>query len=160
MFTTPDMVSKDLQNPSGEELRFVILATDGCELLSPPYGLRGRDYSRSQTVWDKLSSEEACLLAAAYYDRPVRDPIAKTHLPKEYPLVPPAEGVKRPHPAEPLPGTMGVYAEGHWVFQGDDNAATHLIRNAMGRGDDWERQRMLSLTGPMARSCRDDTTVT
>lgn len=110
-------------------------------------------------MWDKLSSEEACLLAAAYYDRPLQDPIAKTQLTKAYPLAGPPEGVRRPYPAEPFPGTMGVYAEGQWVFQGDDNAATHLLRNAMGRGDDWERQRMLSLVGPMARSYRDDTTV-
>lgn len=110
-------------------------------------------------MWDKLSSEEACLLAAAYYDKPLQEPIAKMHLPLRYPLVPPAYRMRRPYPAEPLQGTMGVYAEGQWVFQGDDNAATHLLRNAMGRGDDWERQRMLSLTGPMARSYRDDTTV-
>ena len=31
MITTPDIVSKDLQKASGEQLRFVILASDGRE---------------------------------------------------------------------------------------------------------------------------------
>ena len=110
-------------------------------------------------MWDMLSSEEACLLLAAYYDRPLRDPISKTELPHLYPFTLPLKGSRKPYPAEPLPGTTGVYSKGEWVFKGDDNAATHLIRNGLGRGSDWERQRFLSLTPPWSRKYRDDTSV-
>ncbi|WVQ64496.1 uncharacterized protein L199_002663 [Kwoniella botswanensis] len=46
--------------------------------------------------------------------------------------------------------------EGKWVYE-DNNAATHLIRNAIG-GDDRElRRQFLSLRSPGVRSARDDT---
>lgn len=65
----------------------------------------------------------------------------------------------RKFPVEALPGTPGR-DEGEWVF-GDVNAATHLIRNALG-GRGWDedvRRKVLSMREGGTRVVRDDSTV-
>ncbi|KAK4688528.1 pyruvate dehydrogenase phosphatase, partial [Tremellales sp. Uapishka_1] len=120
---------------SGEQLRFVILASDG--------------------LWDRLSSEEATLLAAAYLEHPSHADIPKALLPQQFPLA--AVSEPRPYPAQEMPG-QGSRSRGGWVFEGDKTIATHLIRNMF--GDDRElRKRVFSASGGNARNMRDDVTV-
>jgi pyruvate dehydrogenase phosphatase len=58
-----------------------------------------------------------------------------------------------------LPGT-GDRAAGSWVYEGDENAATHLIRNSLAGGDRKLRGELLSMHGGVTRWMRDDITVT
>jgi len=46
-----------------------------------------------------------------------------------------------------------------WAFV-DENVSSHLIRNAFGGGDERELRKLLSIPAPLARSYRDDVTVT
>lgn len=109
------------------------------------------------TVWDELTSEEAVLLVASYLRHPARTDLPKTLLPVAFPLVEtPAE--ERKYPVQSLPG-QGDRREGSWAYEGDANAATHLIRNSLGGGDRERRARLLSLHGPFTRCKRDDVTV-
>lgn len=50
-------------------------------------------------------------------------------------------------------------ASGSWAFV-DDNIGVHLIRNALGGGDENELRRLMSIPSPWSRSHRDDITVT
>ncbi|WVW84270.1 hypothetical protein I302_106300 [Kwoniella bestiolae CBS 10118] len=126
---------RDLKSNPDEELKFVILATDG--------------------IWDRLTSEEAVLLTAAYRDEPSQGDVAKTDLAKKYPMMSPSE--PRPFPAQDLPG-MSTRTEGTWSFDGDADAGTHLIRNVLGGADrEWRRQ-VLSMRELAARQMRDDLT--
>lgn len=99
---------------------------------------------------------------------PLHPEIHKSILPRQFPLAPPppisSTSLKgavdgRPYPAEPLPGTPGR-SDGTWVFEGDANAATHLIRNSLGGGDRKGRNELISVTGEVTRWLRDDITVT
>jgi len=108
-------------------------------------------------VWDSITSEEATLLVASYLKHPTHPDIPKAYLPQQFPLKPPP--AERPYPAQDLPGTKSR-ADGTWAFEGDKNAATHLIRNSIAGGDRKERGELLSMTGKMTRWLRDDMTVT
>jgi pyruvate dehydrogenase phosphatase len=46
-----------------------------------------------------------------------------------------------------------------WTFV-DDNPSTHLIRNALGGGDELSLRQLLSIPAPYSRRFRDDITVT
>jgi pyruvate dehydrogenase phosphatase len=48
---------------------------------------------------------------------------------------------------------------GSWAFV-DENVSTHLIRNALGGGDEMALRRMMSIPAPYSRRYRDDITVT
>lgn len=48
---------------------------------------------------------------------------------------------------------------GSWVFN-EENLATHLVRNALGGGDETRLREIMSIPSPLARRYRDDTTVT
>ncbi|EIW73223.1 hypothetical protein TREMEDRAFT_24534 [Tremella mesenterica DSM 1558] len=133
----PEVAYRHLQPESGEKLRFVIMATDG--------------------LWDRMTSEEATLLMASYLSHPTHPDIPKTDLPTQFSIQPSTE--ERPYPAEDLPGT-GEQAKGAWVFEGDENAATHLIRNSLGGADRKLRGELLSMHGKITRWMRDDVTCT
>lgn len=111
---------------------------------------------RLTTVWDRITSEEAALLVASYLAHPTHPDVPKQYLPSQIAFHPPPS--ERPYPVEPLPGTKGR-DEGSWCFEGDKNAATHLIRNSLGGGDRKERGELLSMDGKMTRWLRDDITV-
>lgn len=132
----PEVTYRPLDTKDGEKLKFVVLATDG--------------------LWDCITSEEATLLVAGYLAHAKREDIGKTDLANQI-------KVKRtepaPYPVQDMPGT-GKRAQGVWVFEGDENAATHLIRNAQGLGDRKRRGELLSLHGKVARWFRDDTSTT
>jgi pyruvate dehydrogenase phosphatase len=105
-------------------------------------------------VWDRLSSEEAALLTAAYLDEPTRPDVPKTDLPSLYPFA--ATRQPAPFPVSDAPG-VGCKAKGIWVFDGDENAATHLIRNAINLGSRAVGQMSLSIRTREAKPLRDDT---
>lgn len=107
-------------------------------------------------VWDRITSEEAALLMAGYLAHPKREDVNKEKLASEITV---AATEPRPYPVQEMPGT-GKRKTGAWAFEGDDNAATHLIRNALGGADRKERGELLSLHGKTARWFRDDMTVT
>ncbi|OCF43111.1 hypothetical protein I317_03080 [Kwoniella heveanensis CBS 569] len=130
----PEVTYRKLRNERGERLRFIIMATDG--------------------LWDRLTSEEATLLLASYLAHPKHADIAKTTLPTLYPLAEPTS--ERPYPAQDLPQPKGE----SWAFEGDNNAATHLIRNSLAGADRKSRAELLSLSGKVSRWMRDDVTVT
>lgn len=46
------------------------------------------------------------------------------------------------------------------MYEGDANAATHLIRNSLAGGDVKTRAELVSLGGKVSRWMRDDITVT
>jgi pyruvate dehydrogenase phosphatase len=110
-------------------------------------------------VWDRITSEEAILLVASYLSHPRHSDIPRKTLPTSFPLRPPLPESERPYPAQDQPGTADR-AEGSWVFEGDKNAATHLIRNSLAGGDRKLRGELLSINGKVTRWLRDDITVT
>lgn len=136
----PEVTFRKLNPHTGEKLRFVVLATDG--------------------LWDRITSEESTLLLASYLAHPSHTPLPKSALPKRFPLAPPPPGAERPYPAQDLPAPTGEAASDTWVYEGDENAATHLIRNSLAGGDVKTRGELVSLSGKVSRWMRDDITVT
>ena len=114
-------------------LRFVVLATDG--------------------LWDELSSEDVVALVGGHLAG-LSGTVSKSELSD---LVPTASGA-------------GATVEGKdkrrksdngaaWAFV-DKNVSTHLIRNALGGGDDARLRQLLSIPPGLARNYRDDITCT
>ncbi|ORY23538.1 phosphatase 2C-like domain-containing protein [Naematelia encephala] len=133
----PEVTYRKIHPSNKETLRFVIMATDG--------------------LWDRITSEEATLLLASYLSHPTHPDIPKTTLPTLFPLHPPA--ASRLYPAEDMPGSS-TRSSGGWVYSGDENAATHLIRNSLAGSDRQKMTELLSVNGKVARWLRDDITVT
>lgn len=112
-------------------------------------------------MWDRITSEEATLLLASYLAHPTHPEIHKSQLPQHFPLKPYPPNFERPYPAQDLPGSGSEErSTGTWAFEGDANAATHLIRNSLGGGNKQLRAEYLSLKAPVTRWLRDDVTVT
>ena len=153
MTAKPEVTHRKITSSKGEKLRFIIMATDGRKSLLHPLA----QLLIFLSVWDCLTSEEATLLVASHISHRTHSDIAKTDLPKKFRLLP--QPKDRLYPAEDLPGT-GQRSNGSWVFEGDDNAATHLIRNSIAGADRVRRGELLSLTGKITRRVRDDVTVT
>ncbi|KAK6904804.1 hypothetical protein I204_08407 [Kwoniella mangroviensis CBS 8886] len=130
----PEVTYRKLKNEDGDQLKFVIMATDG--------------------LWDRLTSEESVLLIASYLDHSKHSDISKTELPNLYPLLP-SKG-ERPYPVQDLPQPK----DGSWAYEGDTNAATHLIRNSLAGANRKNRAELLSLNGKVSRWMRDDVTCT
>ena len=135
-------------------------------------------------VWDRMTSEEAVLLTAAYMkhkqcDLSLGTMVVSEHknsgdgdgpnvlqdrlIPKtDLPNIQGLQQTNRFHsrdttyPDEDLPGTADRI-KGNWVFD-DSNAATHIIRNSVGDGDEMIRRQMMSAVGMGARNARDDIT--
>jgi pyruvate dehydrogenase phosphatase len=106
-------------------------------------------------VWDRITSEEAVLLTAAYLRHPSRDAVTKGDLPVQIPI---KTSDYRPYPVQDLPGSPSR-RDGKWTFEGDSNVATHLIRNSLAGADLQKRGELLSLHGKVSRWMRDDITV-
>nr|XP_019048492.1 hypothetical protein I302_02264 [Kwoniella bestiolae CBS 10118]OCF27422.1 hypothetical protein I302_02264 [Kwoniella bestiolae CBS 10118] len=127
----PEVIVRDIHPESGDELKFIVLATDG--------------------LWDRITSEEASYLLTSHLNHSTHPDTSKIEIMATCPHSPPLPEGEHPYPKEEL------NMEGKWVYE-DSNAATHLIRNALG-GDDRElRRQFLSLRAPGVRSARDDTT--
>ncbi|KAF7800129.1 hypothetical protein EIP86_011374 [Pleurotus ostreatoroseus] len=125
--------SADGSSSSKSGLRFVVLATDG--------------------LWDELSSEDVVALVGGHLAG-LSGAVSKADLSN---LVPTAGGT-------------GATVEGKdrrrkndkgasWAFV-DKNVSTHLIRNALGGGDDARLRQLLSIPPGLARNYRDDITCT
>jgi pyruvate dehydrogenase phosphatase len=118
--------------PGSSSLKFLVLATDG--------------------LWDELSSEEVVALVGGHLSG-LKGTIPKSSLQTLVPTntgSPTVEGKDR---------TKGSAHQGSWAFV-DDNVSAHLIRNALGGGDEGELRRILSIPAPHSRRWRDDITVT
>ncbi|ODV90468.1 hypothetical protein CANCADRAFT_17420, partial [Tortispora caseinolytica NRRL Y-17796] len=64
------------------------------------------------------------------------------------------------HPGKPPIRKEGKSSSGAKYIVTDENAATHLVRNALGGSDIEQVAMMLSIPSPLSRSYRDDLTVT
>ncbi|KAL7420258.1 hypothetical protein Q5752_005227 [Cryptotrichosporon argae] len=136
----PEVTYRSLDGgPGGEKLRFVVMATDG--------------------LWDRITSEEATLLVASYLKHRTADPISRTNLAAVVPLST-AGPDAHPYPTEPAPDSAERVAHPPWAFEGDANAATHLIRNSLAGAAADKRAELLSVHGKVARWLRDDVTTT
>jgi len=94
---------------------------------------------------------------SAHLAHPTHPDIPKVTLPHLFPQAP--QPADHPWPVEPLPGSSEEGKDkGSWVFE-DTNAATNLMRNALGGDDRRLRNRKLSCTGYHARQMRDEPTV-
>ncbi|EGO27656.1 hypothetical protein SERLADRAFT_360305 [Serpula lacrymans var. lacrymans S7.9] len=121
-----------LTSKSSSAVRFIVLATDG--------------------LWDQLSSEEVVALVGGHFAG-LKGDIPKSSLSK---LVSTTVGAPT---VEGKDKDRSKKEDGSWAFV-DDNISSHLIRNAFGGGDVPSLRRLLSIPAPVARSYRDDTTVT
>ena len=126
-------------------------------------------------MWDRLTSEEAVILVAEHLNRTQGSCSGSDHSvqTKEAAHIPKAElplkeafkslmesdnaSAPRPYPASDLPGSA-ARSNGNWTFK-DDNAATHLVRNSIGDGDEKVRRQLMSAVGDAGvRDARDDVT--
>ncbi|PBL02700.1 protein serine/threonine phosphatase 2C [Armillaria gallica] len=112
-------------------IRFLVLATDG--------------------LWDELTSEEVVSLVGGHLAG-VRGVIPKAELPSLVPTSVKTSGVEgKDHRRKRNSGS--------WAFR-DENVGTHLIRNALGGGDEVSLRQLVSIPAPYSRRHRDDITVT
>ncbi|WVQ66551.1 uncharacterized protein L199_004733 [Kwoniella botswanensis] len=132
----PEVVWRDLHANEEEELKFVILATDG--------------------LWGRMTSEEAFLLTATTYNysklhnRQIHD--KNQIMEKFFPgFLEKIDWGDHPFPTEQLE------LEGSWDLR-NENAPTRLVRNAYGGNDVLARRQILSM-GHDVKQIRDDTTV-
>ncbi len=139
VIATPVVTHQKLSLPNldsklgpSSSLKFLVLATDG--------------------LWDELSSEEVVALVGGYLSG-LKGTISKSSLRS---LVPTATGSPT---VQGKDLTRGNAHQGSWAFV-DDNVSAHLIRNALGGGDEDELRRILSIPAPHSRRWRDDITVT
>jgi pyruvate dehydrogenase phosphatase len=118
--------------PKSSSFKFLVLATDG--------------------LWDELSSEEVVALVGGYFSG-LKGTISKSSLQT---LVPTTTGSPTVQGKE---HTRESAIRGSWAFE-DDNVSAHLIRNALGGGDEDELRKVMSIPAPYSRRWRDDITVT
>ena len=152
----PEVEHRKIHPNNDETLKFIIMATDGREFRDA--SLWSRLTLMRHVVWDSITSEEATLLVASYLKHRTHPDIPKTILPTAFPLMP-TSPQERLYPIQDLPGTASR-SNGAWVFEGDENAATHLIRNSLAGADRQYRAELLSMHGKVVRRVRDDVTVT
>ena len=102
----------------------------------------GYERVAQDSVSDGLSSEEVALLIAAKRSQAGLDQVvSKSELAQQITL----ETLEpRPYPAQPLPGTTEANSKGTWTLT-DDNLATMVLRNAMGKGDEELGRRLMSM---------------
>ncbi|KAL0580078.1 hypothetical protein V5O48_001937 [Marasmius crinis-equi] len=112
-------------------LRFLVIATDG--------------------LWDALSSQEVVSLVGGHLAG-LKGNIPKRDLPALAPTVTGNAGIDGKE-------KRTKQEDGTWAFV-DDNVSAHLIRNALGGGDELSLRRLMSIPAPYSRRYRDDITVT
>ncbi|KAJ3190229.1 hypothetical protein HDU85_000522 [Gaertneriomyces sp. JEL0708] len=89
-------------------------------------------------IWDRLTNEQCADLVGGYMQR--------------HQMVP-----DEPTVGQSLKEIAGTNMGSRWSWE-DDNAATHLIRNALGQGVPERISSLLSLQAPVSRRYRDDMT--
>jgi len=113
-------------------LKFLVLATDG--------------------LWDELSSEQVVALVGGYFAG-LKGTVSKSSLSARVPTTsgsPTVQGKEK---------VKEGAQKGSWAFV-DNNVSAHLIRNALGGGDEDGLRKILSIPAPHSRRWRDDITVT
>lgn len=116
------------------DVRFIVLATDG--------------------LWDELSNAEVVCLTGAHLNGR-RGLVSKTEIAQTV-----VQGEHAGVDGKQFRGESADYAPGErWDFA-DENVATHLLRNAIGKGDALRLRKSLSIPAPHSRRFRDDITVT
>ncbi|KAK7060390.1 hypothetical protein VNI00_001155 [Paramarasmius palmivorus] len=127
----PVVTHRKLSFDDPSSLRFLVIATDG--------------------LWDELRSEEVVSLVGGYLAG-LKGNIPKRDLPSLVPTTTANAG---------LDGKKNKKADdsGTWAFV-DDNIGSHLIRNALGGGDEMALRKKMSIPAPYSRRYRDDITVT
>ncbi|KAF9506120.1 hypothetical protein BS47DRAFT_1429948 [Hydnum rufescens UP504] len=124
----------DKDSTSKSTLKFVVLATDG--------------------LWDQLSSREVVSLVGGYMSG-LKGAVPKPVLAASVRETVGAEGVQGKEEKD----TGKARKAGQWAFI-DEHVGTHLIRNAFGGADREHLARLVSIPDGLARSFRDDVTVT
>lgn len=132
-----DIPSPSSPSTSKSSLRFIVLATDG--------------------LWDELSSSEVVSLVAGHLSG-LRGPVPRSQLPSLVPLDT-ESGSRAVEGKDQTRLDAKRNTEGSWAFI-DDNVSAHLIRNALGGGDEGRVRRSLSIPPGVSRRYRDDITVT
>ncbi|KAI8345156.1 phosphatase 2C-like domain-containing protein [Mortierella sp. GBAus27b] len=136
------------------EDRFLVLATDG--------------------LWDKLTSDEVIQLVGELLDgktgreKLILDreelKVIKEKAKAIKNLITGKEGDQTEEEDELTPANMApkgpISQVRQFTFKDHTNASTHLVRNALGGGDDEKLAATLSIPAPMSRVYRDDITVT
>ncbi|EEB94610.1 hypothetical protein MPER_06547, partial [Moniliophthora perniciosa FA553] len=127
----PVVTHRKLSFEDPSSIRFVVIATDG--------------------LWDELRSEEVVGLVGGHLAG-LKGSIPKRDLPSLVPTTTANAGID---------GKMNKKADdsGTWAFV-DDNVSSHLIRNALGGGDELALRKIMSIPAPYSRRHRDDITVT
>ncbi|KAJ4492123.1 protein serine/threonine phosphatase 2C [Lentinula edodes] len=130
----PVVTHRKLSFEDPSSLRFLVLATDG--------------------LWDVLTPEEVVTLVGGHLAG-LKGTIPKSTLPSLVPTSVANAGVDGKAGKQLARSTK----QGSWAFV-DDNLSTHLIRNALGGGDEKELRQMMSIPAGTSRRYRDDITVT
>ncbi|THV08299.1 protein serine/threonine phosphatase 2C [Dendrothele bispora CBS 962.96] len=127
----PVVTHRKLDFENPASLRFMVIATDG--------------------LWDELSSEEVVSLVGGHLAG-LKGTISKDQLPSLVPTSTANAGLDgKPH--------IQKKGSGSWAFV-DENVSSHLIRNALGGGDEMALRKRVSIPAPYSRRYRDDITVT
>ncbi|MCJ1395315.1 hypothetical protein MMC18_008199 [Xylographa bjoerkii] len=116
----------------------------------------GKDFMilASDGLWDRMKSEQAVLLVGKWLDKKVEPGIGTQKAPKQSTYL---QNVGSDMPLRSQMTWWEVHAESIIVV--DDNAATHLARNALGGADEELLRGMLTFRAPYSRNLRDDITV-
>ncbi|KAG5455441.1 MAG: phosphatase 2C-like domain-containing protein [Olpidium bornovanus] len=110
--------------------KFLVLATDG--------------------LYDELTNDEIVALVTGWMRKRGKLPAGPSG---------PLETGRDPNSEYPRPSIPTAAPDRKWAYV-DDNAATHLIRNALGGADTDTLAQVLSIPAPHSRRFRDDITVT
>ena len=111
----------------------------------------GKDFMimASDGLWDRMKSEQAVLLVGKWFDRKAKPGTSTEEAPKKSTY---AQQVGSDVPLRSQMTSWEVHAESIIVV--DDNAATHLARNALGGADEELFRGMLTFRAPFSRNLR------
>ena len=120
------------------------------------YGINSRQISISQpaicrTDISTFRNEEVVALVGGHFAG-LKGKVPRVELPNLVPTLTGSQGIEGKRKKD-------MKTKGHWAFE-DDNISAHLIRNALGGGDESNLREMLSIPAPYSRRYRDDVTVT
>ncbi|MCJ1405097.1 hypothetical protein MMC11_008323 [Xylographa trunciseda] len=111
----------------------------------------GKDFMilASDGLWDRMKSEQAVLLVGKWLDKKAKSGFGKEEAPKQSTYL---QQVGSDVPLRSQMTWWEVHAESITVV--DDNAATHLARNALGGADEELFRGMLTFRAPFSRNLR------
>ncbi|KAL1923635.1 uncharacterized protein VTP21DRAFT_8615 [Calcarisporiella thermophila] len=140
-FSTPPYVTAKpvvTHHKITDKVKFLVLATDG--------------------LWDKLTNEQVVELIGGYLDGYRGNRVDSTYGANQEETK--TSTNSSPNTATPHNPMVNEDRPPKYFAYVDNNAATHLIRNALGGADEERVAITLSIPSPMSRKFRDDITVT